>query len=143
MSDNISHKGKIVEITPVTTTVEIVSESACSACHAKGLCGVSESKVKLIQLPTRGWDSWQVDDEVDVVLKSTMGHLAVWLAFVIPLCVLVLTLLLLSLAGKSELCSGIGALCSAALYYLVLWCCRKKLNREFVFELKQYNNIQS
>ena len=39
--NEITHPGRIVEITPDFTTVEITVSSACSSCHAKGLCGMS------------------------------------------------------------------------------------------------------
>ena len=44
--NEISHKGVIKSVTPELTTVEIVSTSACAECHAKGMCGMAESKVK-------------------------------------------------------------------------------------------------
>ena len=39
MKNEIKHKAKVLEMTPDFTTVEIVVSSACSECHAKGLCG--------------------------------------------------------------------------------------------------------
>ena len=133
--EEITHKGRIVEITPEFTTVEIVSESACSACHAKGLCGVSESKTKAVQLPTRGWDNWQVGDEVSVCLKASMGHKAVWIAYVIPLVVLVSVLL--ALAPKGELLAGLCAIGAVALYYLLIFLMRGKLRDQYVFSIRK------
>ncbi|MGM9748716.1 MAG: SoxR reducing system RseC family protein, partial [Candidatus Cryptobacteroides sp.] len=70
--DQISHTGKILEITPETTTVEITVSSACASCHAKGMCGVSEEKEKVIVLPTDPYASYEVGDEVYVMLKKSM-----------------------------------------------------------------------
>ena len=50
--NEITHVGKIIEMTPEFTTVEIMVSSACSECHAKGLCGMSEEQEKVITLPT-------------------------------------------------------------------------------------------
>ena len=50
--NEITHTGKIIEITPDFTTVEIMVSSACSSCHAKGMCGMSEEEEKVIMLPT-------------------------------------------------------------------------------------------
>ena len=88
MAEEISHKGRIIEITPEVTSAEIISESACGSCHAKSLCSMSESKSKVVQIRTSGWDPHNVGDEVEVVLKASMGHKAVWLAYVIPLVIL-------------------------------------------------------
>ena len=132
----ISHRGRIVSITPEVTTVEIVSESACAACHAKGLCSLGDSKVKQVELPTRGWDNYTVGQEVSVVLRATMGHKAVWLAYVVPLIILVAVLLGILSAGGSELSAGLGAIGAVALYYGVIWLLRERLRKEYVFNIK-------
>jgi len=132
----ITHRGRIVSITPEVTTVEIVSESACAACHAKGLCSLGDSKVKQVELPTRGWDNYSVGQEVSVVLRATMGHKAVWLAYVVPLIILVAALLGILSAGGSELLAGLGAIGAVALYYGVIWLLRERLRKEYVFNIK-------
>ena len=139
-SSEISHAGRIIDITPSVTTVEIVSESACSACHAKGLCGVSESKTKTVQVPTRGWDSFKVGDEVSVVLKASMGHKAVWIAYVAPLAVLMAVILGASGLGMGELASGLTALGAVAAYYFVVWLFRARLKSEYIFNIIRNND---
>ena len=132
----ITHRGRIVSITPEFTTVEIVSESACAACHAKGLCSLGDSKVKQVEVPTRGWDNYTVGQEVSVVLRATMGHKAVWLAYGVPLLVLVAALLGILSAGGSELVAGLGAIGAVAMYYGVIWLLRDRLRKEYVFNIK-------
>ena len=138
MSSNseISHRGRIVSITPELTTVEIVSESACAACHAKGLCSLGDSMVKQVELPTRGWDNYRVGQEVDLVLRASMGHKAVWLAYVLPLIVMVAALLGTLSAGGTELLAGLTAIGAVALYYGVIWLLRGRLRNEYVFNIK-------
>ena len=133
---DISHKGRVLEVTPQFTTVEIISESACSACHAKSLCGVSESVKKLIEVPTRSWENRSVGDEVDVILKASMGLKAVWLAYVVPLFVLVAVLLGLLAAGVGELAAGLAAIVAAGLYYFVVWLLRDKFRKEYIFTIQ-------
>ena len=133
--ESVAHRGKIVSITPEFTTVEIISESACSSCHAAGLCGMSEYTKKAIEVPTRSWDSYEVGQEVNVVLRASMGHKAVWLAYVIPLVIMVAVLLGLTAAGAGELVSGIAAIGAAALWYFVLWLLRERLRNEYIFEI--------
>jgi len=136
MAEEITHKGRILDVNPSFTTVEIISESACSACHAKGLCSLSEQKTKEIRVPTRGWDSFSPGDEVTIGMKATMGHKAVWLAYAIPLAALVAVLMLHTAAGLSELISGLAGLSSIAVYYLGIWLLRDKLRNEFSFNIK-------
>lgn len=133
----ISHKGRITEITAEVTTVEIVSESACASCHAKGLCSLGDSKVKTVQVPTRGWDNYQVGDEVEVLLQASMGHKAVWLAYVIPLVIMVAVLIILTETGVHELVSGLSAIASIGVYYFVLWLFRDKLKNEYIFNIRK------
>ena len=135
-SRDIAHRGRIVSITPELTTVEIVSEPACSACHAKGLCSLGDATVKQVELPTRGWDSYAVGDEVQVVLRASMGHKAVWLAYVIPLLVMVAALLGTLAAGGSELLAGGIAIGAIALYYTLIWLLRGRLRNQYVFNIK-------
>lgn len=135
-TNEISHKGRVISITPELTTVEIISESSCASCHAKGLCSLGESKAKLVELPTRAWYDHKVGDEVEVVLKASMGHKAVWLAYVIPLIIMVAVLLVLTETGVDELVSGLSAIASLAVYYFVLWLFRNRLRNEYLFNLK-------
>ena len=135
-SSEISQRGRIVAITPEVTTVEIVSESACAACHAKGLCSLGDSKAKQVELPTRGWDNYAVGQEVNVVLRASMGHKAVWLAYVIPLLIMVAALLGTLAAGASELLAGLVAIGAIALYYLVIWLLRGRLRNEYIFNIQ-------
>ena len=71
--NEIVHTGKIVDITPEATTIEILVSSACSSCQAKAMCGMSEDKEKLIMLPTDPYAEYQVGDEVQVATKMAMG----------------------------------------------------------------------
>jgi sigma-E factor negative regulatory protein RseC len=135
-SSEISHRGRIVAITPEVTIVEIVSESACAACHARGLCSLGDSTVKQVELPTRGWDNYSVGQEVNVVLRASMGHKAVWLAYVIPLLIMVAALLGTLAAGGSELLAGLLAIVAIALYYLVIWLLRGRLRNEYIFNIQ-------
>ena len=135
-SSEISHRGRIVAITPEITTVEIVSESACAACHARGLCSLGDSTVKQVELPTRGWDNYSVGQEVNVVLRASMGHKAVWLAYMVPLLIMVAALLGILSAGGSELVAGLGAIGAVAVYYGVIWLLRDRLRKEYVFNIK-------
>jgi sigma-E factor negative regulatory protein RseC len=134
--ESISHRGRIVKVTPEFTTVEIISSSACSACHASGICGMSEYTKKAIEVPTRAWDSYEPGQEVNVVLKASMGHKAVWLAYVAPLCVLLAVLLGSLGLGAGELAAGLGAIGGVAVYYLFLWLFKDRLRNEYVFAIE-------
>jgi len=135
--ETVSHRGKVVEVTPSFTKVEIISSSACSACHASGICGISEYTRKAVEVPTRAWDDFKPGEEVNVLLKASMGHKAVWLAYVVPLLVLVAVLMGSLALGAGELAAGLGAIAGVALYYLFLWLFRDRLRSEYVFTIER------
>ena len=130
------HTGKVVSMTPATTTVEIVSHAACSECHAAGVCGMSEFAEKAIEVPTDPYASYGVGDEVQVVLKASMGMKAVWIAYFLPLVVLLAVALGLIALGVGEVAAGLAGLGAVALYYLALWLFRDKLRNEYVFTIQ-------
>ena len=134
--NQIAHKGKIVEITPDFTTVEIIASSACSACHAKGLCGMSEEQEKIIMLPTDPYAVHSVGDEVTVMTKMSMGLKAVWISYVVPLAILMILILSLSAVIDNEVLRGEIAIAGVAVYYFFVWLFRDKLSNEFVFYIE-------
>lgn len=136
MKKEIYHDGKIIEITPEFTSVEIISSSACSQCHARGLCGFSEEESKVVMVPTSPYTERKVGDTVTLALKQTMGLKAVWISYVIPLIILMILVLSLSSVIDNEVWTGLAAIGGVALYYLVIWLLRDKLKNEFVFYIK-------
>ena len=134
--NEIAHKGKIIEIDPDFTTVQIVVSSACSECHAKGLCGMSEDQDKIIMVPTDPYTVRSIGDEVDVMTKMTMGLKAVWISYVIPLVILMILILSLSAVIGNEFLRGGIAIAGVAVYYLLVWLFREKLSDQFEFYIK-------
>jgi sigma-E factor negative regulatory protein RseC len=140
MADLIKHKGIVEKIDGSHVTVRIVQTSACSSCSAKGLCNASESKEKLIdvyqsQVPCR------VGEEVVVCGTTSMGMRAVFLAFGIPLLILLAALFVsMRMTGDDALLSAVIALCAVIPYYLIIYLCKEKLDRTFSFTIEKHNN---
>ena len=134
--NEITHTGKIIEITPDFTTVEIMVSSACSSCHAKGMCGMSEEEEKVIMLPTDPYSEHKVGDELQVCTKMSMGLKAVWISYVIPLAILMILILSLSSVVESEVMRALVAIGGVAVYYFFIWLFRDRLSDEFVFYIK-------
>ena len=135
MKEQVRHTGKVVDMNPQFTTVQIVSQSACSSCHAAGLCGMSEYTEKAIQVPADRHATYRVGDEVDVVLEASMGMKAVWLAYFFPLLVLLAVALGLIALGVHELWAGLAGIAAVGLWYLVVWLFRDRLQDEYIFTI--------
>ena len=131
--NEIVHTGRIVEINPDFTTIEIVVSSACSECHAKGLCGMSEQQDKVIMVPTDPYEARKVGDEVQVKTKMTMGLKAVWISYVIPLAVLMILILSLSAVFENEFLRGGVAIAGVGVYYFIIWLLKDRLSDQFEF----------
>ncbi len=136
MKNDVSHKGKVVKMTPQVTTVAILQHGACSQCHAAGLCGMADIAEKAVEVPTDPYASYGVGDEVEVLLKATMGLKAVWLAYFVPLLVLLGVVMALIGLGVAEVPAGLSGMGAVALYYLLLYLFRDKLKKEYIFTIK-------
>ena len=133
----VSHKGSIVSVGKDKVSVQIVSESACSSCHAAGLCGASESKKKIVDVPLYPGQTYAVGQEVEVCLARKMGLKAVLLSYVIPLGILLILVLSLSSIGLGELACGLVSIGGIALYYLILYFRRDRLAEGYVFYIRK------
>ena len=66
----------------------------------------------------------------------TMGLKAVWISYVIPLLILMILILTLSAVIGNEVITGLISIGGVAIYYLIIWLLREKLQSEFVFYIK-------
>jgi sigma-E factor negative regulatory protein RseC len=123
-------------MTPELTTVAILQHGACSACHAAGLCGMADMAEKTVEVPTDPYAGYGVGDEVEVLLKASMGMKAVWLAYFIPLLIVIAVILGLAGLGVGEVAAGLSGLGALAVYYFLLWLLRNRLKNEYIFTIK-------
>ena len=138
MADIAEHKGIVIEVTDDIVMVRIESVSACAACHAKGLCSMSDKTDKIIEVKRSTLKrEHQVGDEVTVVASSGKGLLAVVFAYITPALVAVAAIAVMLSVGANELVSSLVAIALVAVYYFVLYLFRSKLNRTFVFGIKE------
>lgn len=139
-SSKIVHEGKIVAMDAQSIEVEIVNKSACATCHAKGVCGASDEQTRIIVVPqtlTTATAGYQVGDTVKLVLSATMGMTAVILAYGLPLLVLLAGILVFSYLKLEQLYVGLYSLAAVALYYIIFFIFRDKLDKNFVFSIEQ------
>lgn len=128
--------GKVLSMGPQVTRVAILQHGACGQCHAAGLCGMADLAEKVVEVPTDPYATYGVGDPVNVVLKASMGLKAVWLAYCIPLLVLLAVILGLMALGVAEVPAGLSGIGAVAVYYLILWLCRNRLRNEYIFTIK-------
>lgn len=135
----VRHRGTVTAIGDGTVTVEIASRSMCASCHARGACTVLDMKSKNLDIETPDAPSYKVGEEVVVWIKTGSGLNAVLLSYVIPLIILLVLLLYLHSAGLNELLSAAFSVGGMAVYYLILYLFRGKLNNKIVFYIEKVN----
>ena len=130
----VKHCGEVIRIEGNSVFVRMTVNSACSACHAKGVCGVSESTEKIVEVETASAADFNIGESVEVALLSdSMGAKSVVLAYVVPFLVLTLMLVGSLMMGAGEGVAVLSALCGVAFYYVVLHLLRDKVKNKIKF----------
>lgn len=132
----IKHSGEVIRVEGNKVYVRMIVDSACSGCHARAVCGVDESKDKVVEVVTMSANEYSVGDNVDVALRQkSMGAISVLLAYVVPFFILTLLLVGVLAMGGSEHVAAFLALAGVALYYVGLWTLRDKVKNKIEFTI--------
>jgi len=135
-SGTIIHPGIIESITGDKIFVRILSQSACSSCHAKGACTIADVEEKIIEADIDPSGNRKPGEQVMVSMEESLGQKAVLMGYVLPLVVLVGSITLFLSLFKHE---GLAALLSLLMlvpYYLTLYLFRKQLRKKFRFRIQ-------
>lgn len=120
-NNTIKHLGIVENIQGSHLSVRIVQTSACAACSAKGHCSSADSKDKIIDITDAAADSYQTGERVMVIGETSMGMMAVALAFIIPFVLLIVSLFVLMALIGNELYAALLSLAVLIPYYFILW----------------------
>jgi sigma-E factor negative regulatory protein RseC len=134
-SKEIEHPGVITSIDSSKIKVNITTYSACLSCSAKGICSISDVKDKMVEVPNTG--DFSVGQEVQVILHQTLGFKALYLGYVQPFIVVLITLIITSSLTRNEVLAGLISLGALAPYYLVLYFYKEKIRNKFTFAIKK------
>lgn len=135
-SGTIIHPGIIEKISGDKVFIRILSQSACSSCHAKAACTIADVEEKIIEAELDPAGNRKPGEEVMVKMEESMGHKAVLMGYVLPLIVLVGSIILFLSLFKNE---GLAALLSILMlvpYYFALYLFRNRLKKEFRFRIE-------
>lgn len=131
----IEHTGIVEKISSDNiVTVSLLRVSACSTCHAKTACGVSESEQKIIEVASQSSGNLRVGEKVKIVMDSGLGMKALMLGYLFPF-LLFLISLIVAIQFMGEAAAGLTALGIMIPYYLLLVLFRDKLKRTFTFRI--------
>lgn len=136
-SNCIEQKGIIEEIDKGIAKVNITSFSACSGCHSKAACNLSESAEKQIEVPLPDENQFKIGETVGVLMKRVMGWKATLLAYGLPFILVMITLLTLSSLNFHEVIAGLAGLAILVPYFIILYIMRERLKTAFSFSLRK------
>ena len=137
MADIIKHRGIVEKIDGSHVVVRIVQTSACSACSAKGLCNASESKEKQIDVYEVN-PAYRIGEKVVLCGSTSMGMKAVFLAFGIPVLLLLAALFVtMRITDGDALLAAAVALLAVVPYYVVIYLMKDKMNKTFSFVIEK------
>ena len=130
----VKHCGEVVRIEGQSVFVRMTVNSACSGCHAKAVCGASETADKIVEVESALASDFQIGESVEVaLLDNSMGTKSVVLAYVVPFFVLTVVLLGALAFGASEGVAVLAAIGGVAVYYAALHLLRDKVKSKIKF----------
>ncbi len=133
----IEHLGRVQQVTGETIKVNLLNVSACSSCHVKGACSVSDVDNKVIEVANPGGNLKQ-GDSIAVAFNESQGIKALFLGYILPFIVLMIALVTSWILTGNELTSALIALGSLIPYYAGLTLFKKELKKTFTFKVSRY-----
>lgn len=140
MSECFVHEGIIDSVSETVVKVKVLQLSACSGCHAKGVCSSVDQKERIIDVLPDG-NSYKLGERVSLCGKRSWGLKAVFWAFFLPFLLMISSLILLTSLQTSELISGFFSLAILIPYYIILSLFKNQLKKNFSFTIEKINNI--
>ena len=132
----LRYSGIVKQVTPSSLVVSIIKQSACSGCNAKGACTVADVQEKDIEI-TNFRQNYTPGAMVTVIFRESSGMKALFLGYVLPFLILLITLIIAIEVTGNEIYGGLIALSILVPYYFALYLSKDKLKKVFTFELEE------
>ncbi|PIE48326.1 MAG: hypothetical protein CSA40_01065 [Flavobacteriales bacterium] len=128
----VIHNGIVTEVFRDHVSVVLNDSAGCSTCQLKSACGADSAELKEFTVNTEG-KQYKKGDLLTIGMSHSMGLKAVLLAYVVPFIIL-MAVLLVGQNIMEEWMTGLLAIVSIAVYYIIL----KRLDKY----LSKYIHIQ-
>ncbi len=136
--DCVEQKGIVIKKQEDKLVVKIEQKSTCSSCHARGACTSLDKKDKEIEIKSKDTANYNIGDEVIITISTKLGMKAVFIAFVLPLILIVLALFLsIKIFSLSQSLSALISLLVLSAYYFLLYKQNLFLSKQFNFTIKE------
>ena len=133
----IEHEGIIESISDKHVMVRITSLSACGLCQAKSMCSTSNSEDKIIDIFTK--EKVKIGQKVMILGSERQGFKAAWMAYLLPVILVVAVLAVTMSVTGNEKIAGIMSLAVLIPYFVILRIINDRLRKTFLFKIKPIN----
>ena len=133
----IEHEGRITAVSPGngTVTVTFLEDADCGGCPAGKLCANFTPDKNIVEVAVADTSRFSVGDFVKVRGTERLHRKAIIIVTVIPSLALIAVMIGIYLLTGSQLAACLSGLGAMFLFFLGLYLMRRKLAREFVFEI--------
>ena len=132
----IEQKGIIEDITENRIKIKFHPLSVCASCQTKSICNLKGNQSNFIELLDNS-GIYSVGDEVNLVIKKSLGYTALFLGYLLPLIIVLLFLVFFLSFGYNEIFAGLGSLLILAPYYFILYLFRANIRKRFKITLEK------
>jgi sigma-E factor negative regulatory protein RseC len=133
--NTVEHKGIVSDIKDGIVYVDLLVQSACASCHAKGVCG-GDTAQKTIEVKDSSFQ-FSIGDSVIVMLKESLGIRAIFLGYLLPFIVVLSSLIIFKSLKFNDGLSALLSLSLLAPYYFILYLTRNSIKKKFNFSIKK------
>lgn len=132
-NNSINHIGIVQSIDGQEITVKLTVQSACASCHAKSICGVSDSKDKIVKAVIVSDEHFEVGEKIAVEMRQSLAMKAIVICYLLPFIVLITTFCVMSYFCQNELVNVLVTFAAVAAYFFFIWLFNHKIERNVTF----------
>lgn len=123
----LEHMGLVTDCNNGRLKISLVGYG-CSACH-KSLCMLGDSKAKVVEIPWRN-TRFLAGEEVLVRINPSSGYKAVFLLYLLPFLLMLVSIIVMQNLGYHESIAGVTSLLILVPYFLVVYGFRKNIGSQ-------------
>jgi hypothetical protein len=122
--NSIRHTGEVVAVAHNKVKVRIDSAADCGSCPASALCkGVGSDTANELTIPVAGASSFNINDKVEIICTF------------LPCLAVIAVMVAVYLVSFNELWAALAGMFTVAIFCLLLYIFRNKIEREFSFNI--------
>ncbi|MCK5856800.1 MAG: SoxR reducing system RseC family protein [Bacteroidales bacterium] len=134
--NQITHDGFVDSIDTDTIYVRIIAMAGCVSCSANSSCSVSDIEEKIVEVRNNKNQSFKIGDRVVVALNQNQGFTAVFIGYLLPFLILLITLITILSFTDNQGIAGLISLAMLIPYYFMVFLFRKSIRNRFSFQIK-------